>query len=129
MSQQFALISRETLTTVPGAIRKDGEISDRWWARAAKAWRSVGGHTAGIVSEPGHRGRRWRQLTRRRGDPWLPPEAWAAAASAHEGSWWTAWHHWLCQHGGGGLVPARKLGPRTGLAAAPGRYVHQRYDD
>ena len=47
MSQQFALISRETLTTL-GAIRKDGEVGDRWYARAAKAWRSVAGNTAGM---------------------------------------------------------------------------------
>lgn len=46
MSQTFALLSRETLTTIPGAIRKDGAISDRWWARASKAWLSVGGRFA-----------------------------------------------------------------------------------
>jgi len=46
MSQTFALLSRETLQTLPGAIRKDGEISDRWWARASKAWLSVGGRFA-----------------------------------------------------------------------------------
>ena len=44
---QFALISRETLATL-GAIRKDGKIGDRWYARAAKAWRSVAGNHAGM---------------------------------------------------------------------------------
>lgn len=48
MSQQFALISRETLTTIPGAIRKDGAVGDRWYARAVKVWRSVAGNTAGL---------------------------------------------------------------------------------
>jgi hypothetical protein len=46
MSQTFALISRETLNTIPGAIRKDGAISDRWWSRASKAWLAVGGRFA-----------------------------------------------------------------------------------
>jgi hypothetical protein len=46
MSQQFALISREALRSIPGAVRKDGEVSDRWFTRAAKVWREVAGRPA-----------------------------------------------------------------------------------
>jgi polyhydroxyalkanoate synthase len=88
-----------------------------------------GGHNAGIVSEPGHAGRRWRQHTRRRGDPWLDPAEWTESAEQHAGSWWTAWDLWLRAQGQGGRVPARALRAREGLSAAPGHYVHQRCDD
>ncbi|WP_233259202.1 PHA/PHB synthase family protein [Rubrivivax albus] len=88
-----------------------------------------GGHNAGIVSEPGHAGRRWRQGTRRPGDTWRAPSDWAQTAESHDGSWWTAWDHWLKAHGTRKRVPARGLTAREGLGPAPGRYVHQRYDD
>ncbi|MCP5285387.1 MAG: polyhydroxyalkanoic acid synthase [Burkholderiaceae bacterium] len=88
-----------------------------------------GGHNAGIVSEPGHPGRRWREATRRAGDRWMPPAAWASTAAPRTGSWWTAWDRWLKAQGCEQQVPARTMGAREGLGAAPGRYVHQRYDD
>jgi polyhydroxyalkanoate synthase len=88
-----------------------------------------GGHNAGIVSEPGHAGRRWRERVRRPGDPWLSPQEWLSAATSHEGSWWTAWDAWLRSKGSGREVRARQLTARDGLCAAPGTYVHQRYDD
>ena len=88
-----------------------------------------GGHNAGIVSEPGHHGRRWRQRTRPAGDAWLSPEAWEETAAPHEGSWWTAWDAWLKAKGCARRVAARTLGARDGLGAAPGTYVHQRYAD
>jgi len=88
-----------------------------------------GGHNAGIVSEPGHPGRRWRQATRPRGGAWVPPDDWCGRAESHEGSWWTAWHDWLLAHGSGRQVAARAIGRSDSLAHAPGTYVHQRYDD
>ncbi len=88
-----------------------------------------GGHNAGIVSEPGHPNRRWRQHTRPRGGAWQPPDAWEGAAEAHEGSWWTAWDAWLRAKGSHRQVPAREIARGDSLAPAPGTYVHQRCDD
>ena len=88
-----------------------------------------GGHNAGIVSEPGHPGRRWRQRTRPRGGAWVSPQEWEADAASHEGSWWTAWDAWLRAKGSGQDVPARRIRGADALAPAPGRYVQQRYDD
>ncbi|MEW6478467.1 MAG: alpha/beta fold hydrolase [Pseudomonadota bacterium] len=88
-----------------------------------------GGHNAGIVSEPGHAGRRWREAVRAPGDPWLSPGEWEAQARTHEGSWWTSWGAWLKVRGSGREVPAARRAVGKGLCAAPGTYVHQRYDD
>jgi polyhydroxyalkanoate synthase len=88
-----------------------------------------GGHNAGIVSEPGHPGRRWREHTRSPGEPWMAPQDWETVATPHEGSWWTAWHAWLVAHGSGHSVPARRIDPADALAPAPGQYVLTRFDD
>ncbi len=88
-----------------------------------------GGHNAGIVSEPGHRNRHYAMLTRRPGDPVRDADAWQAAAPRHEGSWWTAWHDWLLQHGSGRRVEARRIDAASALCDAPGSYVMQRYLD
>ena len=88
-----------------------------------------GGHNAGIVSEPGHAGRRWREAVRAPGDPWLSPGDWEAQARPHEGSWWTSWGAWLKARDSGREVPAARRAVGKGLCAAPGTYVHQRYED
>ena len=88
-----------------------------------------GGHNAGIVSQPGHPRRRWRQATWHPQDAWVSPEAWSDGAQAHEGSWWTAWDPWLKQQGSGRSVAARQPKPVDGLPPAPGSYVMQRYLD
>ncbi|MEX8519980.1 MAG: PHA/PHB synthase family protein [Leptothrix sp. (in: b-proteobacteria)] len=87
-----------------------------------------GGHNAGIISEPGHAHRHYRLLTTAATDPWLAPSEWQAAATRHEGSWWTAWHDWLSARSSG-QVPARQIDPASMLDAAPGRYVQERYND
>lgn len=46
MAETFALISREALRAIPGAVRKNGEVSDRWFTRAAKVWCKVAGRDA-----------------------------------------------------------------------------------
>ena len=88
-----------------------------------------GGHNAGIVSEPGHAGRRYAIHTRRHGDPVRNAEAWQALAERHDGSWWPAWHDWLLGHGSGTQVPARQIAAADALADAPGDYVMRRYND
>ena len=83
-----------------------------------------GGHNAGIVSEPGRDGRSYQVSTRRRDEPYLDPQAWAAQTPRQEGSWWPEWQRWLAQHSGAQDAPP----PATGatLGNAPGEYVLQR---
>ncbi len=87
-----------------------------------------GGHNAGIVSEPGHRGRSYRIETRGAAEAYLDPDVWRASASRRDGSWWLAWHQWLAQRSSGRVPPPRLGAPDAGypvLADAPGTYVRQ----
>jgi len=87
-----------------------------------------GGHNAGIVSEPGHKGRFYHVATRKAGSPYQSPEEWLAAAKQEQGSWWEAWGAWLRSKNEGAKAPAPKqLGNRhyKPLEPAPGTYVHQ----
>jgi polyhydroxyalkanoate synthase len=88
-----------------------------------------GGHNAGIVSEPGHSGRSYQQMTRAVGARFRPPEEWAAMAPRAEGSWWSAWHAWLSQRSGELAAPPSIGCSEHGYPAledAPGHYVHLR---
>lgn len=89
-----------------------------------------GGHNAGIVSEPGHRGRRYRIATRLAVDICLGPGEWAAEAEARNGSWWEAWLPWLAAHSGKDRVDPPSLGAADkgfpAIAEAPGAYVFQK---
>ncbi|MDX2158852.1 MAG: alpha/beta fold hydrolase [Hyphomicrobiaceae bacterium] len=88
-----------------------------------------GGHNAGIVSEPGHRHRRYRMGVKKPLDRYRDPDTWAAQADVFEGSWWPAWADWL-ERQSRGMVPARDdrvpVGALHPLGAAPGEYVLQR---
>jgi poly[(R)-3-hydroxyalkanoate] polymerase subunit PhaC len=88
-----------------------------------------GGHNAGIVSEPGHRGRHFRSATRAAGDRYIDSDAWLASALTTEGSWWPAWANWLAARSAPDRVPPPEMGaPSRGLPPlwpAPGLYVHQ----
>ena len=88
-----------------------------------------GGHNAGIISEPGHAGRHYQQMTLALDNPRLSPDEWQAQAPQHEGSWWTAWSTWLAQHGDGRKVKGRTPVHNAELGAAPGQYVMVRYGD
>jgi polyhydroxyalkanoate synthase len=83
-----------------------------------------GGHNAGIVSEPGHPGRRFRVALTRVADPCLGPDEWVEAAEAREGSWWGAWAGWLAERSSPERVAPPPMGPDLG--DAPGSYVLQR---
>ena len=88
-----------------------------------------GGHNAGVVSEPGHAGRRYRLLTTGAHDPYRDPDAWLATAPTREASWWPAWGAWLAERSGAPVAPPPMGAPRRGyppLADAPGRYVLER---
>ena len=89
-----------------------------------------GGHNAGIVSEPGHRGRRYHMATRRQGDRYVDADTWLSMAAPEEGSWWPAWADWLQQRSTEARVAPPPMGaPERGLVPlgpAPGTYVLQR---
>jgi polyhydroxyalkanoate synthase len=82
-----------------------------------------GGHNAGIVSEPGHRGRHYRRARRSDGDMYVAPDDWLAATPARDGSWWPAWADWLEAGSTGRTAPPA---PGAALGPAPGRYVLER---
>ena len=46
---------------------------------------TTGGHNAGIVSEPGHRGRRYVMATRKRGDRYIDSDTWLTRAEQGDG--------------------------------------------
>ena len=88
-----------------------------------------GGHNAGVVSEPGHRGRHYYVATRPPGGPYVDLDTWLANARRADGSWWSEWAGWLEAGSAPGRValpgmgaPARGL---TSLGPAPGLYVWQ----
>lgn len=88
-----------------------------------------GGHNAGIVSEPGHRGRHFRIRTTSANEHFLSPEEWVDEADAHEGSWWPAWTAWLAERSSGETAPPRMGGRARAYRPkgdAPGSYVLQR---
>ncbi|WP_038360513.1 alpha/beta fold hydrolase [Bosea sp. 117] len=90
---------------------------------------SSGGHNAGIVSEPGHKGRHFHMATTPANAPRLDPDEWMVTVADHEGSWWLAWHEWLDRRSAAAEVAPPPLGlPGTQYAPredAPGLYVLQ----
>ncbi|WP_291175759.1 alpha/beta fold hydrolase [Hyphomicrobium sp.] len=89
-----------------------------------------GGHNAGIVSEPGHRGRSFRIAHKRTADTYLGPAEWTEMVPPKSGSWWVDWTQWLAEHSTPGRVAPPGLGDRekgyAPLDSAPGTYVFQR---
>jgi len=88
-----------------------------------------GGHNAGIVSEPGHKGRYYRMAHRPAGTNYIDPENWYLSNPASEGSWWPAWADWLEQHCDGRVPPPAMGAANKGyppLEPAPGTYVLER---
>jgi polyhydroxyalkanoate synthase subunit PhaC len=78
---------------------------------------SESGHIAGIVNPPTKK--KYGHYTS--DAPIDDPDAWKAAATHHEGSWWPRWEEWLRKRSGK-QIPARQL-PEDALAPAPGTYV------
>lgn len=86
-----------------------------------------GGHNAGIVSEPGHKGRHFRIRLRPAQGKTLGPEEWLKQTESREGSWWPAWNEWLDVHSSGmRREPLSMGGGRFRLLCdAPGTYVFE----
>jgi polyhydroxyalkanoate synthase len=87
-----------------------------------------GGHNAGIVSEPGHKGRSYRTSHRPAGAHYASADSWRDAAKVEQGSWWPEWVDWLARQSRGRAAPPSLGAPDKGyhvLEAAPGSYVLQ----
>ena len=87
-----------------------------------------GGHNAGIVSEPGHRGRSYQIASRQGGEAYVDAETWECNTPHREGSWWPAWEEWLSGYSSELCDPPAMGAPATGCAPsedAPGSYVFQ----
>jgi poly[(R)-3-hydroxyalkanoate] polymerase subunit PhaC len=82
-----------------------------------------GGHNAGVVSEPGHRGRSYQMLTKELNDRYVDPDTWSATAPRHEGSWWPQWQSWLAARSGEATMPPVLA---NALCDAPGTYILER---
>ncbi len=88
------------------------------------------GHIAGIVNPP----------AANKYGYWTNPklvdhaQAWLAAATKHDGSWWNDWDAWIKSHNKGKPVPARvpgnalKGGKLKALEEAPGSFAKFRLD-
>jgi poly[(R)-3-hydroxyalkanoate] polymerase subunit PhaC len=87
-----------------------------------------GGHNAGIVSEPGHKGRTYRVSRRKTGARYVGPDNWRDGAEVEQGSWWPEWLAWLARQSRGRTAPPPLGAPEKGfprLGEAPGTYVLQ----
>jgi polyhydroxyalkanoate synthase len=87
-----------------------------------------GGHNAGIVSEPGHDGRKFQVMTKLSDARYIDPDAYLAAAPRKDGSWWPEWVAWLNARSGTPVDPPEMGAATKGYAAlcdAPGSYVLQ----
>ncbi len=80
---------------------------------------SSGGHIAGIVNPPSHKG--WFEAAE---GAEADAESWRAANSKHRGSWWEDWTVWS-EARAGALVEPPGMGSRRypARADAPGEYV------
>jgi len=94
-----------------------------------------GGHNAGVVSEPGHAGRRHRIRGKADSDHYVDPDAWFETTAPREGSWWPSWVEWLAARSGAAVEaprPARAplasnlVEEGADLPPAPGDYVRMR---
>ncbi|MEO0750578.1 MAG: alpha/beta fold hydrolase, partial [Pseudomonadota bacterium] len=78
-----------------------------------------GGHNGGVLSEPGHKGRKFRVLDKKEGTRFVGPDAWFGTTDAKSGSWWVDWAKWLT-HRKSEISPVPEL---ASLGKAPGTYV------
>lgn len=85
-----------------------------------------GGHNAGIVSEPGHKGRKYQIYTRQTGVKYISSDRWLEIAPSHNGSWWPAWEKWLTESSSE-KIKSPAIGNRDKgyypICDAPGLYV------
>ncbi len=85
---------------------------------------SGGGHIQHLVNPPGNP--KARYLTGPVAGP--DPDAWLAAATTEQGTWWGHWADWVHARSGPRRKARRTVGSRQHppIEAAPGRYVRQK---
>ena len=79
-----------------------------------------GGHNAGVVSEPGHKGRSYQHMELPSDGRYVDPEAYLQLATRREGSWWLDWQQWLADRSGARVAPPAMANT---ICDAPGTYV------
>ncbi|MES0863417.1 alpha/beta fold hydrolase [Ruegeria sp. SCPT10] len=87
-----------------------------------------GGHNGGILSEPGHKHRHYRQGHRPADALYTSPDDWLEATEIRQGSWWPAMADWIKSLSSGETAPPPMSGKQKGvekLPKAPGTYIHQ----
>lgn len=87
-----------------------------------------GGHNGGILSEPGHKHRHYRQGHRPADALYTSPDDWLEVTEIKQGSWWPAMADWIKSFSSGQTVPPLMGGEQKGvekLPKAPGTYIHQ----
>ncbi|EPX78240.1 PHA/PHB synthase family protein [Litoreibacter arenae] len=82
-----------------------------------------GGHNAGIVSRPGHKGRTYQIDTATASAKYIAPDDWRAAVPVQDGSWWPEFTSWLDKQSSA-KGPPPPMG--AALGDAPGTFVLQR---
>ncbi len=88
-----------------------------------------GGHNVGIVSEPGHHGRSYQVMTKKKHDKCIAADAWQKSAPFFEGSWWPEWQRWAAGFSETKVSPPSIGNKEKGysiLCDAPGVYVLQK---
>ncbi|VEB36649.1 PHA synthase [Legionella sainthelensi] len=83
-----------------------------------------GGHNAGIISEPGHKGRSYFIREQKKEEPYMSAKNWLHVAENKTDSWWLAWHNWLVKQSHLAQIKPPKLDKQ--LPDAPGTYVLQK---
>ncbi|MFP7671859.1 PHA/PHB synthase family protein [Marivita sp. S0852] len=87
-----------------------------------------GGHNAGIVSEPGHKGRTYQIKLTADEAHYIAPDEWRMTVPVQDGSWWPEHVAWLRDISSGQEVPPSMGRDERGKADypdAPGQYVRQ----
>jgi polyhydroxyalkanoate synthase subunit PhaC len=85
-----------------------------------------GGHNAGIVSEPGVKGRTYQVATKAPDDRYADPNVWVDRTQSFSGSWWPEFAAWLLRRSGEPAAPPTLGGDGyTAIVDAPGTYVLQ----
>jgi polyhydroxyalkanoate synthase subunit PhaC len=85
-----------------------------------------GGHNAGIVSEPGHKGRSYQLSTIQNTEHYESPEEWQKTTPTKDGSWWEPWQLWLAAYSDENKVNPPPIGADDKYVViddAPGKYV------
>ncbi len=87
-----------------------------------------GGHNAGILSEPGHKGRHYQITNHEHEEVFIDPERWIKETPVQDGSWWIEWVKWLKSKSGKLVNPPKMGGPANSVVCdAPGKYVFIKY--